>query len=275
MEKKGSTNPLVSVILATFNEPKDYIAQSVTSLTSQDYRNLEIIIADDSTSEETIKAIDTMAAGDSRIRIIRKEVRMGFVNALNYAMKDAKGELIARMDGDDISLPNRLSLQVAFAQEHPEIDVFGGSMYIINENDEIISERNYPISRWSIYKMFLYRSPFAHPTIMFRRDIIDKDIFYNPEYKKAEDIDFYMRLWQHGYHFGNLGEKLLKYRVMGNLGSKRTKEQWIYNHKARKKIIWTKPIFTLTSYLISYVYLYIPRKIVSTFYKKENGKLRS
>ena len=67
MEKKDSTSPLVSVILATFNEPEDFIAQSVTSLTSQDYRNLEIIIADDSTSEETIKAIDTLAAGDSRI----------------------------------------------------------------------------------------------------------------------------------------------------------------------------------------------------------------
>ena len=172
--------------MATYNEPSETISDSIESLIHQDYQHLEILIADDSTQAETIRTIDQFAERDKRIIVIRSEKRMGFVTALNTAMRKAKGELLARMDGDDISLPDRISKQVDYAKSNPEIDIFGGSMYIINEQGETISQRNYPITKWGIYKMFLFRSPFAHPTIMFRRSIIDGGIFYDSKYKKAE-----------------------------------------------------------------------------------------
>lgn len=272
MGKKDSNNPFVSVIIATYNEPPDFITKSLRSIMEQSYPHLEIIVADDSTDKRTKDAIDKLASEDNRIQVIRQEQRMGFVNALNNALHQAKGELIARMDGDDISSPNRISLQVEYAREHPDIDLFGSSMYIINEEGDVISERNYPTTKWGIYKMFLYRSPFSHPTVMLKRDIIDNGFYYNPNYKRAEDVDFYIRLWQKGYHFGNLPDKLLKYRVVDDMGRKRTKEQWIYNHKARKKIIWRKPIFTVLSYIISLIYIHIPKRVVSSYYKKENKK---
>ena len=275
MVKRDKEDILVSIIMATYNEPSETISDSIESLIHQDYQHLEILIADDSTQAETIRTIDQFAERDKRIIVIRSEKRMGFVTALNTAMRKAKGELLARMDGDDISLPDRISKQVDYAKSNPEIDIFGGSMYIINEQGETISQRNYPITKWGIYKMFLFRSPFAHPTIMFRRSIIDGGIFYDSKYKKAEDIDFYMKLLKNGFHFGNLPDILLRYRIIGNLGKKRNKEQWHYNHMARKKFIFRKPIFSIVSYLISLSYIYIPPTIVSRYYKKENSRLQA
>lgn len=274
MEKKDNTQPLVSVIMATFNEPEAIIAEAINSVLQQDYEKLELLIADDSTSEPTRRVIDQAERRDRRVRILRSDHRMGFVPALNAALHEAKGDFIARMDGDDISLPNRISAQVAYAQGHPDIDVFGGSMYIINKDGNIISERSYPQTKGSIHRMFMYRSPFSHPTVMFRRHIIDHGFYYDPQYRRAEDIDFYIRLYKAGYHFGNLKEKILKYRVMGDLQAKRSKDQWIYNHKARSKFILSKPLFSTVSFLVSMAYKYVPSSAVSRYYRKENSKLR-
>lgn len=272
MEK--TDKPLVSIIMATFNEPETIIKQSIESILNQDYDNIELLIADDSTDENTIRVIDEFSQKDNRLRIIRKEQRMGFVPALDNAIQAAKGELIARMDGDDISLPNRISNQVIFAKAHPDIDVFGGNIYIIDENGEIISERHYPTTPLKIKLKFIFRSPFAHPTIMFRRQIVEKGFLYDPKYKRAEDIDFFIRLYKNGYKFGNMDEFLLKYRVIGDLHAKRSKDQWIYNHKARRKFISNKPLFSIASFLVSYTYKNVPDKIVTMYYKKENSKLK-
>jgi len=274
MEKRDNIKePLVSVILATFNEPPAMLTKSMRSILDQTYSNLELLVADDSTNAETRHVIDNIAASDTRVRVIRKDKRMGFVNALNEAIKASKGTLLARMDGDDISLPDRIQLQVEYATKNPDIDIFGGDMYIMDANDNIISERHYPTTPKKIKMMFLYRSPFSHPTLMFRKKIADEGLLYNPEYKKAEDIDFYMRLFKQGYKFGNTGEYLLKYRVVGDLQKKRPKDQWIYNHKARKEnFIWSKPVFSSMSYTISLIYKHIPNAVVSSFYKRENKK---
>lgn len=265
--------PLVSVIMATFNEPKQFIEESISSILNQTYWNLELLIADDSTSEETVKVIDDFAGKDNRVIVIRKKERMGFVNSLNEALKQAKGEFIARMDGDDISVPERFEIQLRYVKENPDIDLFGGDMDIIDENDEVKSERRYPTTFSAIQRKFIFRSPFAHPTIMFRRGIIDAGFFYNPIYKRAEDVDFLFRLYGNGYKFGNTGQKLLKYRVVGNLQNKRSRDQWFYNHKARSEnFIWSMPFFSTASWIMSLAYKYTPSFIVTMFYSHENRR---
>lgn len=263
--------PKVSVIMATFNEPKPFIEASIASILNQTFRDLELLIADDSTNADTVKVIDDFAASDDRVVVIRKPERMGFVNALNEALNLAKGDLIARMDGDDIAVPSRFEAQLRYAAFHPEVDVFGGDMDIIDENNQVQSERRYPTTPDAIQRKFIFRSPFAHPTLMFKRKIIDAGIRYNPYYKKAEDIDFLMRLYKNGYVFGNTGEKLLRYRVVGNLQNKRSRDQWIYNHKARSEnFIWSRPLFSSASWLVSLAYQYTPSFIVTMFYNREN-----
>ena len=125
--------PLVSVVMATYNEPQEFITASIESILAQTYANWELLIADDSTNEDTIQIIDAFAQKDKRIKVIRKETRMGFVKALNIGLNSSRGMFIARMDGDDVALSNRLEKEVDFLQTHRNIDVIGGAMNIIND----------------------------------------------------------------------------------------------------------------------------------------------
>lgn len=259
--------------MATYNEPKKFIEESISSILNQTYRNLELLIADDSTNEDTVKVIDDFAKRDGRVVVIRKAERMGFVNALNEALRQAKGDFLARMDGDDISLPNRFELQLKYADEHPDVDVFGGSMHIINEEGDITAHKLYPTEANKLKRYFIFRNPLAHPTIMFRRKIIDDGFYYDSNFKKAEDLEFYLRLTNNNYKIGNLDDYLLKYRVLERFSGKRAKDNWNYNHKARKKnFSFKRPFFSMSSYSVSLLYKYTPSAFVDYMYKRENRK---
>lgn len=265
--------PLVSVVMATYNEPQEFITASIGSILAQTYVNWELLIADDSTNEGTIQIIDAFAQKDKRIKIIREETRMGFVKALNIGLKSSKGIYIARMDGDDIALPDRLEKEVYYLEQHSAIDIIGGAMNIINEKGEIVSERFYPLGGYKLHLWSTFRNPLAHPTVMFRASIVQKGFLYNEEQKKAEDIEFWLRLKKNKYNIQNLSAKILNYRVVGNLGLKRNREQWIYNYKARKRnFCWRYPVFSILSVGISLLFVLTPNIIVETIYKRENTK---
>lgn len=271
MSKENS--PLVSVVMATFNEPKKFIEESISSILNQTHRNIELLIADDSTSKETIKTIDDFAAKDGRVLVIRRDERMGFVNALNECLNVAKGDFVARMDGDDISLPQRFEIEIKYADDNPDVMIWGGNIDTIDENGTVISGRRYPTTTSSIRRMFVFRSPFAHPTVMFRRSIIELGFRYNPIYKKDEDLDLWLRLYKAGVKFGNTGVTLLKYRVVGDITKKRDRSQLVYNHKARSENFdWKKPIFSILSWGVSLIYLIVPMKVFTLVYRKENSR---
>lgn len=266
-------DPLVSVIMATYNEPQKFIKESISSILNQTYRNLELLIADDSTNEETIRVIDDFASEDNRVILIRKEKRMGFVNALNEALSLAKGDFIARMDGDDIAFLDRFEKQVFYAREHPDIDIFGGDIEIVDENNKVISERTFPTKKHSIKLFFIFRSPLSHPTIMFKRSIIDDGYRYNPAFKKDEDLDLFLRLYKNGFTIRNMGERLIKYRIVGDITQKRDRSQFVYNHRARSQNFDIhRPFFSCLSWGVSLMYLCIPMSIFSYVYKKENSR---
>lgn len=272
MEKKDK-QPMVSVIMATYNDPVEYLSQAIDSILTQTCDDLELLIADDSTEAATKSAIDDYARKDARISIIRKEQRMGISGARNEALLKAKGQLMALMDADDISLPDRLEKQVGYALQHEEIDLFGGHIYIIDEKNERTSLRKYKTNNKSFRRMFVYRNPLAHPTIMFRRSIVDNGFLYDPTFKRAEDLEFYLRLFNHGYRLANMDEFLLNYRIVGDLQEKRRQDNWKYNHQARlKNFNWHKPVFSILSLFSSCVYLFIPGRLKSFLYDRENHK---
>lgn len=263
----------VSVVMATFNEPKQFIEKSIASILNQTYSNLELLIADDSTSEETRAVIDNFAAADSRVKVIRKAQRMNFVPALNFALDEATGNFVARMDGDDISLPDRFERQIAFMNENPLVDICGGNLNIMDENDEIQSIRKYPVGERQISRYFIYRTSIAHPTAMFRRKVVDAGFRYDTSFKKAEDLNFWLTLRNAGFKFGNLGVPLLNYRVIGDLGAKRSRAQYQYIMKARRLNFSFKFfVFDVASLIICSMYLFAPMKLISWFYNRENSK---
>ncbi len=264
--------PLISVVMATFNEPVNYIRESIESILKQTYKNFEFIIVDDSTKPETIDAINTFAK-DKRVRIIRENSRMGFVRALNEGLRIAKGEFIVRMDGDDVSLKDRFEKQLDFFKLHKDIDVLGGNMLIINETSEIVSLRKYPNHGFLLQLNAIFRSPVAHPTVMFRRSILENHFFYDESFKKAEDTEFWFRLRNNGFKFANLPYNLLMFRISGDLAKKRNVEHFSYNFRARyKNFSWKYFYVDIPSVLASKLYLIIPSKIISYFYSVENKK---
>jgi len=266
--------PLVSVIMATYNEPIVFIKASIESILNQTYSNFELIIADDSTNKETIEAIDFYCT-DNRVHILRQQIRMGFVNALNEGLKIAKGEYIARMDGDDISALDRFEKQISFFLDNPSISVLGGAMSIINGKNELISSRQYPATHRQLCFWSIFRSPFAHPTVMMKSSIIQNGIKYDPRLKKAEDIDMWLKIKNKGYKFSNLTDRILNYRVLNDLSKKRNIDQWKYNFKARlNEFSFLYPVFSIASILVSSFYCLAPNFLVSKFYSRENQKDR-
>jgi glycosyltransferase involved in cell wall biosynthesis len=264
--------PLVSVVMAIFNESPEYITQSINSILNQTVSDFELLLIDDSTSADTIAAVDALVKIDPRIKLIRGKDRFGFVKALNIGLKQARGKYIARMDGDDISLPKRFELQTAFLEDSADISVVGGSMNIINNAGEIISHRSYATSFFKVLLFAMIRNPLAHPTVMFRREIIENGFYYDETFIKAEDLELWLRLIKNGHKISNISNTLLAYRVEGNLACKRNNENFVYNYKARKKnITWRLPLWSLASIVISKIYTILPEKFIRAVYKKENG----
>lgn len=271
MEKgTESKNPLISVIMATFNEPPAFVREAVGSILAQTYRNFELLILDDSTSAETRREIDALAQEDTRVRVIRKGEKMGFVPALNEGLRQARGELIARMDGDDRSEPDRFEKQLDFLLSHPDIDITGGFLNLMNENGKIMSQRRYPVKGFRFSFYWIFRCPVAHPTVMIRRRRLP-DFRYDESFRKAEDLELWLRLRNHGARFENLPEPLVNYRVVGDLGAKRGKSQLTHIWKARSKnFSWSHALFDIPSLFASLSYFFIPQHLISRFYKREN-----
>lgn len=263
--------PLVSVVMATFNEPVEYITASIKSILGQTYSNLELIIADDSTNEGTIAVIDRLQKEDERIVLIRKNKRMGFVPALNEGLKVARGEYIARMDGDDIADLNRLQTQVDYLHSHKNVDILGGSMDIIDHNGKIVSHRDYPLHGLKLLLWTAMRSPLAHPTVMFRRILVDSGYCYDESFPRAEDLEFWLRLRNAGFRMANTSQKLLNYRVVGDLAAKRGGDNFRFNYKARLKNLSTRYLlFDIFSICMVKLYCLMPQKLISVVYAVEN-----
>ena len=267
-------NPLVSIIMATYNDKPDYIEKSVNSILNQTYRDFELLILDDSTNEETIATIDTFKS-DPRVNVLRETNKLGFVPSLNKGLILAKGDYIARMDGDDISVEDRIEKQVTFLRNHKTADILGGQINVIDENGNVTGQRSYPLGGMKLLAFFTVRTPVAHPTVMFRREIVDAGFHYDESFIKAEDIDFWIRLYNAGYAFRNLPDTLVNFRVESDFMEKRVtnhaQEDYVLLAR-RKNFTWKRPFFSIIDLIMSYVRKLTPDRIKAKQYVQENGK---
>lgn len=265
------TKKLVSVIMASFNESPDIITASIDSIIQQTHKAFELLIFDDSTDERTREAIDSFRS-DSRVKIFRSDKRLGFVSSLNMGLEKAQGEYIARMDGDDIALPERLEKEVVFLEKHKNIYVVGGQIDIINDQGEIISSRKYPVAGVKLYLFSALRNPLAHPTIMMRRELIDKGFRYDEKLKMSEDLDLWLRIMNAGYRIANIPDTVLRYRVADNFIEKRSNRVQVeYMAKVRKQNFDKRHlVHSSLSCFCGWVFKTIPVEVIRSLYKNEN-----
>ena len=263
--------PLVSVIMATFNEPNEIISQAIESVLNQTYKNIELIVVDDITNEDTKKASKKYLS-DNRVIYYHPEQRLGFVPALNKGISLSSGEYIARMDGDDICYSDRLEKQIDFLQKNEHISIVGGQIDIINSAGELISKRHYPTDGVRLFLFSCLRSPFAHSTVVMRRSLIDAGLIYNESLPASEDIDLWLRIMYSGYKWANTHDTVLKFRVSEDFAVKRSSDkEVIYTAKVRKENFSGKYfLHWLLSYLLSRIYLYMPHKWLAYMHNRQN-----
>ena len=189
----------------------NYLMESIESILNQTYENLELIIINDGSTDNSVSIVNQYK--DIRIKLIHNLTNMGISELLNIGLKTSSGKYIARMDGDDISEPNRLFCQYEFLENHPEISIIGTSAILINRNGKKIGTIHVPQNSFEINWELFFRSPFIHPSIMMRREIfLDQKIYYSKDFPYAEDYDIWTNILKD--HLGmNLGDHLLRYRI--------------------------------------------------------------
>ncbi|HXH19354.1 MAG TPA: glycosyltransferase [Chitinophagales bacterium] len=199
--------PLVTVLLPVYNA-EAHVAEAIQSILSQTFRDFELLIINDGSTDRSLEIIRSF--NDARIRAESNESNMKLIATLNKGIDLARGKYIARMDADDVSLPERLQKQVDFMETHSEVGVCGTWFQLFGNSGEIVK---YPEKDENIRIMMLYQTPFCHPSIIFRKDVFDKyGIRFLPEFIHAEDYEAWVRL-AGLTHFANIPEVLLKYRI--------------------------------------------------------------
>lgn len=268
-KKKYDGKPLITVLLPTHNESPEIVEKAIKSILKQTYGNFELFVFDDSTDKGTIHAINVLSS-DGRMSIFRKKGGIGYIKSLNMGIRRAKGKYIARMDGDDISFPDRFQIQVDYLENHRDVGVVGGQLEIIDENDKVTSYRHYPVSGIRLWLYSTIRSPIAHPTAMMRREIFDKDIHYKDG---AEDLDLWLQIMNKGYKINNVPDTVLKFRVQDNFGEKRTEKGRLAITKARiVNFSWHRLVFSVLSIFWGTIQGYMPMSLLRAIYNKENGR---
>lgn len=219
MDSSLSASPKITVLLPVYN-CELYVQTAVESILNQTFTDFEFLIIDDASTDATVSILKKF--DDSRIQLIQKPVNSGYTNSLNYGLQLAKGEYIARMDGDDISYPQRFAQQIAFLDAHPEVVVCGTTYKIVGNDKQILL----PEKNESIKIGLLWGNCISHPSVMIRKKVLDDyAIAYDTSKEPAEDYDMWVRLLSLG-QLHNLKEVLLEYRIYGNqVSSKRAEEQ--------------------------------------------------
>lgn len=223
--------PLVSVLMPVYN-CENYILEAVESILQQTYSNFELLLIDDCSTDATVDKIKSL--NDDRIQLIIKPKNSGYTNSLNYGLQIAKGKYIARMDGDDISLPTRFEKQVAFLEANEDVVVCGTNFSIIGNNYVVKFPENHEYIKIGL----LEECKIAHPTVMLRKSILElHQITYDKLMEPAEDYDLWVQLLVFG-KLHNLQESLLQYRVHEmQVSSVRRKQQADMTKAIRFKLL--------------------------------------
>jgi glycosyltransferase involved in cell wall biosynthesis len=202
-------DPAVSVVMPVYNG-ESHLCEAIDSILGQSFVDFEFIIVDDGSTDSSARIVK--AYRDPRIRLVQQE-NSGIAIALNKGIKLARGEYIARMDADDISLPGRLDCQYNYLMNHGETDILGGQAHIIDMHGEVIGDNIKPISQQVIKKAIEYACPLIHPTYMVRKSVYLELDGYRARFPPCEDYDFLLRALDSGKGIANLDKYLLYYRV--------------------------------------------------------------
>jgi glycosyltransferase involved in cell wall biosynthesis len=204
------TSPKVTILMSAYNGIR-YLYEALDSICHQTFGDFEFIIVNDGSTDETKELLEDYT--DNRITIINNEKNLGLSRSLNIGIEQSRGEYIARMDADDIALPERLSKQMQFLNRYPEIDILGSACYIIDEN-RTIRGIGKAFAEDSQIKSVICRNseetPVWHSSAMIRKKALLAAGMYNEGLQSTIDKDLWIRMVIKSFKFANLQEPLIE-----------------------------------------------------------------
>ena len=211
----NNISPSVTVFMATYNT-SEYLEEAIESILSQTYRDFELLIVNDGSTDNTSEILETFQ--DERIRIINNIENKGLTYTRNIALKEARGQFIAVMDSDDIAYPNRLAIQVEAFEKDSALALYGGQAKMIDENQKEIGFIEESETDPELLKVkLLFHNTFVHSSVMMRTAVFREFAGYQEPF--AEDYDLFLRIAQK-YAVANSSEFIVAYRWHGSNVSK-------------------------------------------------------
>lgn len=216
----------VSVVMSIYKEPVDWLKQSIDSILNQTFKDFEfIIICDNPEYYEGITLLNEYCNKDSRIVVILNNENIGLTKSLNKGIAIAKGEYLARMDADDISMPNRLFDQLRYMEINPRVLLSHSNCYNINTQGDIISI-HYDNTFESNQELLVMKNPIIHTSVMFRKELLSlRNPFYNEYYRCSQDYELWTFLCMKDVKFGYIREPLVCYRYSDTQISRKGKSK--------------------------------------------------
>lgn len=229
--------PRVSVIMSVYEEPLGWIQEAIDSILVQTFRDFEFIIVNDNPKrEDNDIVLNEYQQKDARVIFIANEINIGLTRSLNRALSVARGEYVARMDADDLSLPQRLEKQVSYLDAHPDICCVGSWTGKIDEHGIRMPEiTKYETDPCWVKAQFLQNSQVGHPVSMFRRMVKDITVKYDESFRYAQDYALWVSLLPYGA-ITNIPDVLFCYRISDRqISSNRKVEQQKCAREAQKR----------------------------------------
>lgn len=250
-----------SVITSVYkNDKPDFVREAFDSmLLRQTVKPTEIVLVQD--GPVPLELVQLLAEYEETypeiIHIIRLEKNGGLGNALKLGVENAKNEIVARMDSDDICLPNRFEKQLAYLEDHPECDIVGGQMTeFIDTPDNIVGRREVPLNNEEIYEFMKSRCALNHVTVMFRKEAVLKagnyqDWFWN------EDYYLWVRMMKNHCVFANIPDVAVNVRSGADQYARRGGLKYFKSEIGIKKLMLNKGMITRTQFVVNYVERFI------------------
>ena len=265
-----------------------FLKEAGESILKQTYKNFEFIIVDDASTDETWTYLKNLK--DKRIKLIKNKKNLGLAVSLNIALRQvfdpevldseartqraqtesARGDYVARMDADDISLPRRLEAQLEFMQENPDVDLCGTWAYLIDNTGKVIGEKKFYTDDQMIKKALAIYSPIIHPTFFGRRDFFEKMGGYDKNFEYAEDYEFLLRA-KNNFKFANIPQKLFKWRLWDKRRS-RVEMDKIDKADFRVKLVAFKKGYFGKGYIFVVILKFFVTFLTPYFFKKTVAK---
>lgn len=260
-----------------------FVGLAIESIMRQTYRNFELLVIDDGSSDDTWKILEKIKQKyPDKIRVYRKPEKTGAFAAVNLLFPIIKGTYIAPMDSDDISHPERLEKEVNFLESHPRVILVGSNAKIIDARGKTTGSKIYPSDHRSIYEAFALVNPVIHPSCMVRRSLLPhREYLYHTQFGVNSDYYTLFNLLNYG-KFANIPELLFSYRIHGtNSSLENLRERFLTISRIRlqavKKLNYKFPIKAIPMFLVQYcIALVLPSSILLPLYLHARGmkKLR-